>query len=235
MMMRNKKLPPNSKFTLPDDFWEVRAAKRVLTFVPPDSDLARRANLLIDDPVQLVRETPADNLATARPRSGAGGPGMGRAGIDALVARLVPGTLFRGNWALRLPMGAQRFPIERRKQLAALKDKFVPITLVINTRDPATLAVTATLRAADRTGAKRELKGEVMEDRATGRAILYFPHVKETEPRLKLLDTDFDLFTAPESLTMVLSRTGLIGKMPGPVRPESYWFELECTGGGRTR
>ena len=90
MMMRNKKLPPNAKFTLPADFWEVRAAKRVLTFVPPDSDLARRANLLIDDPVQLIRETPADNLATARPRSGTGGPGMGREGIDALVAR--PGT-----------------------------------------------------------------------------------------------------------------------------------------------
>ena len=234
--MRHSKVPPNAKFTLPADFWEVRAAKRVLTFVPPDSDLARRANLLIDDPVQLIRETPTENLATARPRSGAGGPGMGRAGIDALVARLVPGTLFRGNWALRLPMGAQRFPIERRKQLAALKDKFVPITLVINTRDPATLAVTATLRATNRTGAKRELKGEIMEDRATGRAILYFPHVKETEPpRLKLLDTDFDLFTAPESLTMVLSRTGLIGKMPGPVRPDSYWFELECTGGARTR
>ena len=67
-------------------------------------------------------------------------------------------------------------------------------------------------------------------------AILYFPHVKDTEPRRqKLQDTDFDLFTAPESLTMVLSRTGLIGKMPGPVRPDSYWFELECAGGGRTR
>jgi hypothetical protein len=71
--MQNKNLPPNAKFTLPDDWWEVRAAKRVLTFVPPDSDLARQAHLLIDDPVQLMRfigGTCSTNLGVAHIPSG---------------------------------------------------------------------------------------------------------------------------------------------------------------------
>ena len=125
-----RRAPRNTKFTMPADWWAVRAAQRVLTFVPPDSDLARQAHLLIDDPAQLLGERST--------------------GIDALVGRLVPGTLFQGKWMCRMPYGPpmRQGPLtkERLKKLAALTHRTSACTLQINMCNPKTLAVTATLR-----------------------------------------------------------------------------------------
>jgi hypothetical protein len=235
-----RRAPRNTKFTLPADFWEVRAAQRVLTFVPPDSELARLAKLLIDDPVQLLRENRTARPATAGSSAGAGGPGTGSPGIDALIALLVPGTVFQGTWNFRMPNGPpmRNGPLtkERRKKLVGLTSRTSAFTLQINTLDPKTLVVTATLRAATPSGARRDFKGKIVEDQTTGRAILYFPVVKAADQRRQwLLDTDFDLFTAPETLTMERVGDGLAGKMPGPVCPDIYWFELKCTSASNNR
>jgi hypothetical protein len=374
-----KNLPPNAKPTLPPDDWEARAARRVLTFVPADSDLARQARLLLEDPVALFRQqtttkgdlllrmtepgavlvgewkfevkgfgigVPAnvqqaasrrqdktgrialridsrkdDGTVTAtlydpdqptRKRQLTGGQyikefarlsflgvragrgpafvpehldvltspsnlffdfsetevtgtspgypfpscytirltlkpdpkvlanprpqpaadaGMGKEGIAALVAKLAPGTVLKGRWTFRISPESVRFlDFSTRNALTELKDRTGRFTLRIDSRDPDTLAVTATLLDSDRPGTKRPFKGEIMEERATGRAILYFPAEKETgkPPRRQVLRTDFDLWTAPENLTFQLSGEQLSGKMPGPVHPYHYWFELRC-------
>jgi hypothetical protein len=375
-----KNLPPDAKLTLQPDEWEARAARRVLTFVPPDSDLARQAHLLLDDPMALFRqqkETKGDLLLRmtepgavlmgewkfevkgfgigvpanvreaasrrndktgrialridSRKRDGtvtatlydpdqpkrkrqltgeshkdfarlyfpglspnngppfvpehldvltspsgltldfsetevtgtspgyplpscytttltfkpdpkvaanphpsvADGTAKGKEGIAAIAARVAPGTVIEGKWAFRVAENSVRFlDFSTRSALLQLKDRTGRFTLRIDSRDADTLAVTATLVDKDHPGTKRSFKGEIMEERATGRAILYFPAEKETgqPPRRQVIRTDLDLFTAPENLTFELADNQLSGKMPGPVHPYHYWFELRCDG-----
>jgi hypothetical protein len=375
-----KNLPPNAKLTLQPDEWEARTARRVLTFVPADSDLARQARLLLDDPMALFRQqkeskgdlllrmtepgavlmgewkfevkgfglgVPAnvqqaasrrsdktgrialridsrkrdgtvtatlydpdqpkrkrqltgeshkdfarlyfpgllpnngppfvpehldvltspsgitlnfsetevtgtspgypfpncyttiltlkpDPKVAANPRPPApDGPTKGNEGIAAIAARVAPGTVIEGRWTCRVAEKSVRLlDFSTREALLQLKDRTGRFTLRIDSRDADTLAVKATLIDKDRRGTKRIFKGEIMEERATGRAILYFPAEKETgkPPRRQVLPTDFDLFTAPENLTFELTDNQLSGKMPGPVHPYHYWFELRCDG-----
>jgi hypothetical protein len=211
---------PKTKFTLPADHWEVRAAKRVLTYVPPDSDLARQAHLIIDDPLQLLREHSL--------------------GADTLIARLAPGTVFQGKWTFRMPHGPPmrygELTRERMKKLARLKDHSFPCTLTINACNSKTGAVGATLIAATPPGTRREFKGQIVEDRGTGHVRLVFPAGRAAAQRSQLLmDTDFDLFTAPETLTIELNGERLLGKMPGPLAWDVFWFDVEFTSGGNTR
>ncbi len=124
---------------------------------------------------------------------------------------------------------------EGQKKLAHLKYQSTPCTLQINTCNPSTLAVTATLRDANRPGGGREFKGKIMAEPGTGRILLYFPVQGTGQRRERLLETDFNLLTAPESLTLELSGDRLVGKMPGPLSPDVFWFELECAAGEKSR
>ncbi len=208
-----------SELKLPDDFWEVRTAKRVLTFVAPDSELARLAHLLIDDPVQLLQERNPE--------------------IETVASRLATGTVFQGKWTFRMPYGPPmrygQLTQDRLGKLAVLTHKSFPCTLEINAFNPRSLGVTATLQAVNQPGVKRVFRGQMMQERGTGRVFLYFPGPQAAGlNRRILLDTDFDLFTAPESLKLELTDKKIVGKMPGPLSPDAFWFDLECTLGGKS-
>jgi hypothetical protein len=150
--------------------------------------------------------------------------------VKALLALTEPGTAYKGTWLLRV---GRYSPGRYRNIHAAIhirKNKGGTFLLRIDARDSATRAVTATLSDPNRPKLTRQLKGVIMDEQAIGNPVLIFQGAKVPgEPSGRQIDKAFlDFFTAPGDIAFRAADGKLAGKLPGPLYPECFWFELKC-------
>jgi len=191
--------PKGKPIKLPETYWEIRAARRVIAFAPEGSDAIRQAKLLIDNPVALLREM--------------------EVGARGKVSKLVaPGAILEGEWTFDLKGFGVGVPGEVQRAALAMKNAKGKIALRINTVKGSD--VTATLYSPDQPDVKREIKGHFGEFGLT-----FLPGVTARNGS-DFTPDQLHPVKSPGGIQLGLDGSGLRGSAAGYPYPKCYEFLL---------
>jgi hypothetical protein len=150
------------KFTLPGNSFELQSARRVLTYAAADSEPAKEAKRLIENPEAYANQKAkeqSDRLAEQ---------------LDRLAKRTEPGTRLVGDWKMTIDDRDNRAGLP--PDVLKNKDNHGKVALRFETRDLDARTITATLYDPDHPEIQKALKG-VIRSQPDGKLTMDFSRV----------------------------------------------------------
>jgi hypothetical protein len=201
---RTRSAAPDAKLQLPPGSWSIRAACRILKFAAPNSESARQARLLLEDPAALLQDT-------------------GKKGHDELSRMTKAGNIFIGEWKFEVASVGSGVEREIRDAVNARKGSHGRIALRIDSRR-SDEEIMVTFYDPEAPNSGKQCRGKIRPHIAAGK-----PHLllADSGERPKFSPDHLNLLKSPFGASLLASETGLQGRAFGYPFKSSYWFALD--------